>query len=103
MVKLIVLGGNGYLGQRIVNCALKKGVNVVSVSRSGSPPPQYIQPSNLSSGAQITWHRGIHIYMYTYIYVYIHIYIYINIFIYTYMYIYIHDKSLNISLHVITL
>jgi uncharacterized protein YbjT (DUF2867 family) len=60
MVKLIVLGGNGYLGQRVVNCALKKGVNVVSVSRSGAPPSQYTLPSNLSSAAQITWHRGSH-------------------------------------------
>lgn len=56
--KVIVLGGNGYLGQRIVNCALKKGVNVVSVSRSGVPPPQYSLPSNLSSGVQVTWHQG---------------------------------------------
>jgi uncharacterized protein YbjT (DUF2867 family) len=56
--RIVVLGGNGYLGQRIVNCALKKGVSVVSVSRSGTAPPQYSAPSNLLDDVNITWHKG---------------------------------------------
>lgn len=56
---VVVLGGNGYLGQRIVNCALKKGANVLCVSRSGVAPPHYAVPANLPDDVQVTWHKGI--------------------------------------------
>ena len=55
---VVVLGGNGYLGQRIVNCALKRGASVISISRSGMPPPYYSFPPNLPSDVQVTWHKG---------------------------------------------
>ena len=56
---VVVLGGNGYLGQRIVNCALKRGANVLCVSRSGIAPPHYTVPANLPDDVQVTWHKGI--------------------------------------------
>lgn len=56
---VVILGGNGYLGQRIVNCALKRGANVVSISRSGLPPPNYSSPSDLSKDVGVTWHKGL--------------------------------------------
>lgn len=55
---IVVLGGNGYLGQRIVNNVLKKGASVISISRSGLPPPHYAAPSNLPSDVNVTWHKG---------------------------------------------
>lgn len=57
---VVILGGNGYLGQRIVNCALKKGANVVSISRSGLPPPNYSSPSDLPTDVRVIWHKGSH-------------------------------------------
>ena len=35
--KIVVFGGNGYVGQRIVSNLLRKQTNVVSISRSGRP------------------------------------------------------------------
>ena len=35
--KIVVFGGNGYVGQRIVSNLLRKQINVVSISRSGRP------------------------------------------------------------------
>ncbi len=35
--KLVLFGGNGFVGQGIVRAALKKGVDIVSISRSGGP------------------------------------------------------------------
>ena len=55
---VVILGGNGYLGQRIVSNILKKGANVVSISRSGLPPPLYKLPSDLPSDVSVTWHKG---------------------------------------------
>lgn len=55
---VVVLGGNGYLGQRIVNCVLKKGANVLCISRSGVPPPHYSAPINLPDDVNVTWHKG---------------------------------------------
>lgn len=55
---VVVLGGNGYLGQRIVNSVLRKGANVLCVSRSGKAPPHYVLPTNLPSDVQVTWHKG---------------------------------------------
>lgn len=56
---VVVLGGNGYLGQRIVNSVLRKGANVLCVSRSGKAPPHYALPPNLPSDVQVTWHKGV--------------------------------------------
>jgi uncharacterized protein YbjT (DUF2867 family) len=53
-MKIIVFGGNGYLGQRIVKSALKWGINVVSINRSG-------EPSNFdahSYKARVEWLKG---------------------------------------------
>jgi NAD(P)-dependent dehydrogenase (short-subunit alcohol dehydrogenase family) len=55
---VVVLGGNGYLGQRIVNSVLRKGANVLCVSRSGKAPPHYVLPANLPGDVQVTWHKG---------------------------------------------
>ena len=56
---LVVFGGNGYLGQRIINCALKKGVNVVSINRSG-PPANYSAPefNSLQEIPTVKWHKA---------------------------------------------
>ena len=35
--KLIVFGGNGYVGQRVCRSGLKLGMEVISVNRSGPP------------------------------------------------------------------
>ncbi len=36
-MRLVVFGGNGYVGQRVVASALKMGVSVLSISRTGAP------------------------------------------------------------------
>ena len=38
--KLLVFGGNGYVGTRVCQEALKTGLSVVSISRGGRPPVQ---------------------------------------------------------------
>lgn len=38
--KILVLGGNGFIGQQICQTALSQGIEVVSVSRSGRPKHQ---------------------------------------------------------------
>ncbi len=47
--------GNGYVGQGVVNEALSRGINVVSVNRSGAPK-DFQKPSN--SPAEVEWHHG---------------------------------------------
>jgi uncharacterized protein YbjT (DUF2867 family) len=37
MSRLVIFGGNGYVGQRIVRSALAFGYDVISISRSGAP------------------------------------------------------------------
>lgn len=37
MPKLIVFGGNGYVGTRVCEEALKTGLQIVSINRSGRP------------------------------------------------------------------
>lgn len=39
--RLLVFGGNGFLGQRICEAAVKNGFQVTSLSRSGQPPKSY--------------------------------------------------------------
>lgn len=34
---MVVLGGNGYVGQRVVQALLLKSVDVTSINRSGQP------------------------------------------------------------------
>ena len=64
-MKLIVFGGNGYVGQRIIASALKMGVEIVSISRSGSPNSSSVGMKTLNSilanapsTASITWAKG---------------------------------------------
>ena len=38
--RLLVFGGNGYVGTRVCKEALDTGLGVVSISRSGQPPVQ---------------------------------------------------------------
>ncbi|KAE8682538.1 NAD(P)-binding Rossmann-fold superfamily protein isoform 2 [Hibiscus syriacus] len=50
--KLLVLGGNGFVGSHICREALNRGLNVASLSRSGGS-------SLLESWAKnVTWHKG---------------------------------------------
>eukprot|EP00967_Tisochrysis_lutea_P095575 scaffold139442_cov15-Tisochrysis_lutea.AAC.1 len=37
-MRLVVIGGSGYVGRRVVSLALERGHAVRAVSRSGSPP-----------------------------------------------------------------
>ena len=49
--KIVVFGGNGYVGQRIVSNLLRKHTNVVSISRSG-------RPLNMKNdNTSVTWHK----------------------------------------------
>lgn len=50
--KVVVIGGSGFVGSAICKAAISKGIEVVSVSRSG-------RPSNTSSWVdQVTWVPG---------------------------------------------
>lgn len=53
--KIVLFGGNGFVGQGIVNSALKSGVDVVSINRSGQP--KNFKPPAFSSG-KIEWKMG---------------------------------------------
>lgn len=50
--KIVVFGGNGFLGQRLVRLAAEKGYHVVSVSRKGAPVPAE------SWHNQVEWVKG---------------------------------------------
>ena len=56
MKKIVVLGGNGYVGSRIVASAMKRAASVVSVSRSGAPPT-WVAPAMVGGGS-VKWHSG---------------------------------------------
>lgn len=40
MPKIVVFGGNGFIGCQVCRAALALGLDVTSVNRSGSPPDQ---------------------------------------------------------------
>ncbi|KAJ4831375.1 hypothetical protein Tsubulata_021675 [Turnera subulata] len=50
--KLLVLGGNGFVGSHICKEALDRGLSVASISRSGRPSIQEAWANN------VTWHQG---------------------------------------------
>jgi len=54
-MKLIVVGGSGYLGARVVRQALLRGHSVTSISRSGGPPAG-VTPAAELEGAE--WVAG---------------------------------------------
>jgi uncharacterized protein YbjT (DUF2867 family) len=51
--RLVVFGGNGYVGTRVCEHALRMGAEVVSISRRGAPPAL---PGSWAS--QVHWERG---------------------------------------------
>lgn len=55
--KIIIFGGNGYLGKRMVQAALAKGVDVLSVSRSGAPSDSSSTDFS-KSDATVSWLKG---------------------------------------------
>jgi nucleoside-diphosphate-sugar epimerase len=55
--QLTVFGGNGYLGKRMVKYALSKGIDVVSVSRSGAPFDSN-DAAFVASDAKVSWLKG---------------------------------------------
>ena len=50
---MIVFGGNGYVGSRVVQAALSRGASVVSVNRSGQP-----KDSSESWVSKVKWVAG---------------------------------------------
>ena len=55
--RIVVFGGNGYVGQQVVKAALLAGVDVTSINRSGAPI-NFKVASNSDSDAAVTWVRG---------------------------------------------
>lgn len=53
--KIIVFGGNGFVGQGMVKQALARGLDVISINRSGSPR-EFVTPRDISG--TIEWVRG---------------------------------------------
>eukprot|EP01038_Epipyxis_sp_PR26KG_P015934 gene15934-21622_t len=53
MSRIVVFGGNGYVGQRIVSYAAKQGLKVTSINRSGAPSEFDSTFSN-----SIEWFKG---------------------------------------------
>lgn len=51
--QVIVFGGNGYVGSRVVQAALSRGASVVSVNRSGQP-----KDSSESWVSKVKWVAG---------------------------------------------
>ncbi|KAF2203637.1 NAD(P)-binding protein [Delitschia confertaspora ATCC 74209] len=58
--KLVVCGGNGFLGSRICKAAVHRGWDVTSISRSGTPSWSSItsSPTPPPWASSITWARG---------------------------------------------
>ncbi|KAK1781529.1 hypothetical protein QBC45DRAFT_404945 [Copromyces sp. CBS 386.78] len=58
--KLIVAGGNGFLGSRICQAAVHRGWDVTSISRSGQPNWSSVSasPSAPSWSAAVSWERA---------------------------------------------
>ncbi|CAH9107992.1 unnamed protein product [Cuscuta europaea] len=50
--KILVLGGNGFVGSHICKEALDRGLVVASLSRTGRPPTQELWANN------VFWHKG---------------------------------------------
>jgi uncharacterized protein YbjT (DUF2867 family) len=50
----VIFGGNGFVGSRVTEEAVKTGLSVVSVSRRGMPPPGISAPWT----SQVEWARG---------------------------------------------
>ena len=51
--KIVVLGGNGYVGSHAVREALSRGCEVISVSSSGLPPAGLAENDELATA--VTW------------------------------------------------
>ncbi|KAI1268671.1 NAD(P)-binding protein [Xylariaceae sp. FL1019] len=58
--KLVVCGGNGFLGSRICKYATQRGWDVTSISRSGVPKWEAVTSSSTppSWSHKVTWERG---------------------------------------------
>lgn len=56
IMRLLVVGGSGYLGTRIVRQALKSGHAVTAISRRGGPPQSTVTPAEELAGAE--WISG---------------------------------------------
>lgn len=58
--KLVVCGGNGFLGSRIVKSAVTRGWSVTSISRSGEPTWSSVtsSPGAPSWSKSVTWHAA---------------------------------------------
>lgn len=54
---LIVFGGNGFVGSAVCAAAVARDVPVVSVSRSGAPPPQ-TKPGSGGWADRVRWEKG---------------------------------------------
>ena len=53
--KIVVFGGNGYVGQNVCQCAVELGISVMSISRSGSPFQNKKSPD---WGKNVQWETG---------------------------------------------
>ncbi|KAK4456123.1 isoflavone reductase IRL [Podospora aff. communis PSN243] len=58
--RLVVCGGNGFLGSRICKAAVSRGWDVTSISRSGEPQWQHVtsSPSPPSWAHRVSWERA---------------------------------------------
>ncbi|KAK3942969.1 hypothetical protein QBC46DRAFT_378604 [Diplogelasinospora grovesii] len=58
--KLVVCGGNGFLGSRICKAAVSRGWNVTSISRSGEPKWQSVtsSPTPPEWSHKVSWERA---------------------------------------------
>ncbi|KAL1596310.1 hypothetical protein SLS60_008955 [Paraconiothyrium brasiliense] len=58
--KLVVCGGNGFLGSRICRAAAQRGWAVTSISRSGAPnwPSVSSSPTPPSWATSVSWEKG---------------------------------------------
>ncbi|QPG77167.1 hypothetical protein FOA43_004573 [Brettanomyces nanus] len=55
--KIVVFGGNGFLGRRICQASIRKGFNVTSVSMSGKEP-KLVTPSDSEWIKKVNWTKG---------------------------------------------
>lgn len=53
--RIVVFGGNGFVGQNIIKTALRAGINVTSINRSGEPPNFSWEGGN---SAEVQWCIG---------------------------------------------
>lgn len=54
-MSIVIVGGNGFVGSAIVRAAVRRGLAVTSVSRSGMPPPF---AASLDWAGAVKWERG---------------------------------------------